>query len=280
MMEKYAEEQSNQVFYWSSPKDTYLSMSPSASWVPDSDAKYSFSTGGHGTESDGIHPYAVRNILLGIDAADKIGNFLKLNKKSFRDYSVSGTQRYFDSRNLTSGGTIGTGISGVAPGDWNIQRTGSSVASASIITHPDMAYKQILLNCSGASDETISCTWKATKTLSSLGLSAGDKVKILVEITPKYLSTSANLPFVELTLAGSIGSYPSPKEMQFTGLGNQMHGQAFLDKNIPMIFNPVPWKILTIPPSCTGLSLSIKQTGKGNWNGDIVIGRVNIEKIN
>ncbi len=255
-------------------------MEPSSSWVPDTTVKYAFSTGGAGTESDGIHPYGIRSILLGIDAAEKIGNFLKLNKKSFRDYSVSGTQRYFDSRNLTSGGTIGIGISGSAPGDWSIQRTGSGVASASIITRSDIAHKEILLNCSGASDETISYSWKATKTLSSLGLSVGDKIKVLVEITPKYLSTSANLPFVELILAGTVGSYPSGlKEIQFTGLGNQIPGQVMLDKNIPMIFNPVPWKILTIPPSCTGLNLSIKQTGKGNWNADIVIGRVNIEKV-
>ena len=87
-----------------------------------------------------------------------------------------------DSRNLTSGGTIGTGISGSAPGDWSIQRTGAGIASASIVTRSGITHKEILLNCSGANDETISCSWKAIKPLSALGLKVGDKIKIIIEI--------------------------------------------------------------------------------------------------
>lgn len=272
---------SPQAFYWSAPKELYLSKVSGETYKPDAAVVYSFSSGGFATASDGIHPYGAQHVRLALDAAPKIGAWLDLPPVSFRDYSPDGPQRFPDPRILsTSGGTLGAGITGPAvPADWSLARTGAATATFTLPARTDgVSGNLIHLDCSGGDGEVISASWKATKTLASLGLAVGDRIRWMHEVGSYDLSTLATIASVDFTFVGSTGAPLAVSSMTFSGLGNQMQGQILGSANKLMVY-ALPWET-TIPVGCTGLFVSIKLSGKtGAWTGKLVVGQTLVEKV-
>lgn len=235
---------------------------------------------GLATASDGIHPCGVQHIKLGLDAAEKLGSWLGLDGVSFRDYSPDGPQRFPDPRNLTTGGTINTGITGTgAPGDWSLKRTGAAEAAYTSVARTDgIPGNFIQLDASGVGGDSVTADWKATKSLTSLGLAVGDRIRFACEVGGFDLSARAWIPSLYLTLVGATEGPASVSTMAFSGFGNQMQGQALASTNKLMVY-ALPYE-LTIPTGCTGLFVSIKLGGEsGAWTGKLVVGRTLLEKI-
>lgn len=281
LTEKWARANAPQAKFWQAPRDLYLSKEAGDNWTPDDVTAYLFSTGGGAAASDGIHPYGVQHVRLGIDSAQEIGEWLDLPRKSFRDYTVTGPQRFLDPRNLTSGGTINPGTSGARlPNDWKTDRTGTATGAITMVARTDGVNGDlIVIDCAGVDGETITCAWKAAKTLATLGLAVGDEIEIPAEIGGWDLSARACIPVMEVILVGAINYPQALSDMSFSGLGNQMQGQALLSRNDLMVYNPLPWR-LRIPAGTTGILVSCKITGKGGaWTGKLVIGRLNVEKV-
>lgn len=279
--EAWARRNSPQAYFWHAPRDLYLSKVSGANWTPDVATSYFFSSGGQATATDGIHPNGAVHVRLGIDAAEKVGGFLGIPRKGFRDYTTNGPQRFADPRALTTGGTLGTGVTGaVPPGDWSTQGTGSASGFVSLLPRTDGVMGNfIVVEASGANNENVTCQWKATKTLATLGLAVGDEIEVFVEIGGWDLSDLACIPTVDLTLVGATGHPQSISAMRFSGFANQMQGQILKARNDLMTYRINPWR-LKIPTGCTGLFLAIKLTGlSGAWTGKLVIGRINIEKV-
>lgn len=279
-LSNWVQDQAGQAIYWEAPKHLYLSKVSGATYTPDTATAYLFSPGGAATATDGIHPYGVQHVCLALDWANVIGPWLNFNGVLFRDYSPDGPQRFPDPRILsTSGGTLGAGIIGPAvPADWSLARTGTATATFTIPARTDgVSGNLIRLDCTGGDGEVISASWKATKTLASLGMAVGDKIKLMVEIGGYDLSPLATIPSMDVTFVGATGGPLAVSAMTFSGFGNQMQGQALLSQNKLMVY-ALPWET-TIPAGTTGLFVSIKLSGKtGAWTGKLIVGRTLLEK--
>lgn len=257
--------------FWDAPSKELGSLVLGANWNPDDATTYQVSSGVFDKITDGIHPQNVAHWRLAPSFADAI-KALGLPPRTLQD--VGGVQRWANTRNLGTAGSVGAGIVGQAPTGWNVGRDGAATATSSMEPRTDGVRGNWWVLQATSTDGGKVYAY-SSMALAASGFAIGDSIEMLAEMIGADMSPTAFCPRVEIAF-WNAAEYTAFASLNYAG--GQQFGQAMGSENRVQLAKPIPFG-LKVPPGTTDIAVTVSIEGSGAWSGALKIGRININNL-
>lgn len=254
--------------FWHGCSEETASLVLGEDWNPDNVTTYVTFNSVFDKITDGIHPQNVASWRMAVSLASELTD-LGLGRYSFRDKGFE--QRYANPRNLGTAGSLGTGITGLAPTGWTVGRDGVATAVSSLTLRDDGVQGYWWNLASDSTNDGKVWAYRSAS-LASMGFSVGDEIECYAEIVGADMSTNSYCPRFEIAFY-SATEYPSFASMNYTR--GQPFGQAMTNDNVIQVMKPIPFK-LKVPVGATDIGLTVSIQGSAAWSGTLRVGRINI----